>query len=171
MIITKKISEHNELYLYMNGKLIYKKWLNTGQSKVFDVMAYDKYTYASYTDLDIKDSPHIIYAKARIRLKTTEEGGRTQGITSGYRPNHVFEYRENGQFKNTYIGELQFAEEGLIELGKDCEVRVKFALMAGIEQFMEVGRKWYLHELNRHVGNAEILSFEQPMIKIGEHEE
>jgi len=43
MAFTKETKD-NELYVYMNGKLIYKKWLNTGQSKVFDVMAYDKYT-------------------------------------------------------------------------------------------------------------------------------
>lgn len=46
MIFNKKTKD-NELYVYMNGKLIYKKWLNTGQSKVFDVMAYDKYTLKS----------------------------------------------------------------------------------------------------------------------------
>ena len=40
----------DELYLYMNGKLIYKRWLKTGQSKVFDVTAYDTYTPASITD-------------------------------------------------------------------------------------------------------------------------
>lgn len=40
----------DEIYVYMNGKLIYKKWLKTGQSKVFDVMAYDKYTLLSITD-------------------------------------------------------------------------------------------------------------------------
>lgn len=56
MVVTKEITKDNELYLYMNGKLIYKRWLDTGQSKVFDVMAYDKYTYASYTDLDVKNS-------------------------------------------------------------------------------------------------------------------
>lgn len=37
----------DELYLYLNGKLIYKKWLKTGYSKVFDVLAYDKYTLVS----------------------------------------------------------------------------------------------------------------------------
>jgi hypothetical protein len=37
MAIFKKI-ENDELYLYMNGNLIYKRWLNTGQSKVFDVI-------------------------------------------------------------------------------------------------------------------------------------
>jgi len=46
-MIFKKKTKDNELYVYMNGKLIYKKWLNTGQSKIFDVMAYDKYTLKS----------------------------------------------------------------------------------------------------------------------------
>ena len=40
LIITKEITKDNERYLYMNGELIYKRWLNTGQSKVFDAMAY-----------------------------------------------------------------------------------------------------------------------------------
>jgi len=46
MVYTEETKD-NELYVYMNGKLIYKKWLNTGQSKIFDVMAYDKYTLKS----------------------------------------------------------------------------------------------------------------------------
>jgi hypothetical protein len=44
----------DELYLYMNGKLIYKRWLNTGQSKVFDKMAYDKYTLVSINDSTLR---------------------------------------------------------------------------------------------------------------------
>lgn len=46
-MIFKKETKDNELYVYMNGKLIYKKWLNTGESKVFDLIAYDKYTLKS----------------------------------------------------------------------------------------------------------------------------
>lgn len=46
MAFTEEKKE-NELYIFMNGKLIYKKWLKTRQSKVFDVMAYDKYTLKS----------------------------------------------------------------------------------------------------------------------------
>ncbi|WP_282076204.1 hypothetical protein [Maribacter aquivivus] len=49
MVFTKETKE-NELYVYMNDKLIYKKWLKTGQSKVFDIMAYDKYTLNSITE-------------------------------------------------------------------------------------------------------------------------
>ena len=51
MAIFKKI-DHNELYLYMNGNLIYKRWLDTGYSKVFDVMAYDKHPLISILDLE-----------------------------------------------------------------------------------------------------------------------
>ncbi len=46
-MIFKEKTVDNELYVYMNGKLIYKRWLNTGQSKVFDLQAYDKYTLKS----------------------------------------------------------------------------------------------------------------------------
>lgn len=44
----------DELYLYMNGELIYKRWLKTGQSKVFDKMAYDKYTLVSINDSTVR---------------------------------------------------------------------------------------------------------------------
>lgn len=54
MSIFKEVTVNNELYLYMNGKLIYKKWLLTGQSKVFDVMAYDKFNLKSITEESIK---------------------------------------------------------------------------------------------------------------------
>jgi hypothetical protein len=57
MAIFIKKTVHNELYLYMNGSLIYKRWLATGASKVFDVMAYDKYTLTSIYDLAKKNSP------------------------------------------------------------------------------------------------------------------
>ncbi|MCH2032335.1 MAG: hypothetical protein MK202_02350 [Tenacibaculum sp.] len=46
----KKETKDNELYIFMNGKLIYKKWLLTGESKVFDIMAYDKYTLSSINE-------------------------------------------------------------------------------------------------------------------------
>ena len=49
MAYTKEIKE-NQLYVYMNGKLIYKKWLATGQSMVFDKMAYTKFTLKSITE-------------------------------------------------------------------------------------------------------------------------
>lgn len=52
MAVYKEII-NDQFYLYMNGRLVYKRWLKTGQSLVFDVMAYDKHTLVS-----IKDKPN-----------------------------------------------------------------------------------------------------------------
>ena len=49
MIFTKEIKDR-ELYVYANGKLIYKRWLDTGQSIVVNQLAYDKYTLVSIKD-------------------------------------------------------------------------------------------------------------------------
>ncbi len=49
-MVFKEKTTYNELYNYLNGNLIYKKWIDTGESKVFDVMAYDKYTMKSITE-------------------------------------------------------------------------------------------------------------------------
>ena len=162
MIIHKEITKDNELYLYMNGELIYKRWLNTGQSKVFDVMAYDKYTYASYTDLDVRDSKYLIHVMAKIKLLSTEQGGRMSGISSGYRPNHVFEYKPNGDFVETMMGDIQFTSPEMLDLDKQYEVLVRFPLKQRIERFLEIGRIWWIHEANRKVGFGEIISFKLP---------
>jgi hypothetical protein len=45
---------NDQLYLYMNGKLLYKRWLKTGQSLVFDIRPYDKHTLVSYIIKDGK---------------------------------------------------------------------------------------------------------------------
>ena len=47
MVIRKKIKDDNELYLYVNDKLIYKRSLDQGYSKVFDKMAYGRDTFVS----------------------------------------------------------------------------------------------------------------------------
>jgi translation elongation factor EF-Tu-like GTPase len=56
--------------------------------------------------------------KAKITMKTTEEGGRQSGFISGYRPNHVFEMPENLKNLRTYIGDIQFDDQDLIEPGE-----------------------------------------------------
>lgn len=165
MIITKKVSEHNELYLYMNGKLIYKKWMNTRQSIVLDIRAYDKYTYASYTDLDIQNSPNIITVKAKIRFKTADEGGRSISVKSGYRPDHVFEYEEDGKLHQAFIGEINFDKYEELELGKTYEVNVRFPFAQRIERFIDKGRKWWIHEGPLKIGEGEMLDIEIPQKK------
>lgn len=46
---TKKIVG-DELFLYYQGKLIYKRWIKRDYSVVLDVATYDKKTLVSITD-------------------------------------------------------------------------------------------------------------------------
>lgn len=155
MSIFKKI-ENDELYLYMNGRIIYKRWLKTGQSKVFDVMAYDKYTLKSVRDLEYENPGELISVRAKLTLRKTEDGGRQNGIVSGYRPNHVFEYN-NKELWHTYVGEIVFDLHTTIEPGQCKEVTVRFLMNQPIERYLDKGRKWWLHEGARLVGEAEII--------------
>lgn len=161
-MFTKELTENNELLLFQNGQLIYKRWLNTGQSKVFDVMAYDKYTYSSITDLDIENSMHLIKVNAVFRLTPTNEGGRKSGIISGYRPDHVFEYQENGEMVEAFVGDIQFDHPKVLEPGMEQRVVVRFLLSQRIERFLEPEREWFIHEASTKVGTARIIDFQLP---------
>ena len=156
MAILKKI-EGNALHLFMNGKLVYKRWLDTGESKVFDVMAYDKYTLSSIRDLADENPVGLLSVKARLKLKSTEEGGRHSGFISGYRPNHVFEYGEDDQLLQTYIGDIIFDGSPTIEPGEEREVTVRFLMHQPIEKYLDNGRIWWIHEGLRQIGQAEMI--------------
>lgn len=156
MAIIKTISS-NELYLYINGKLVYKRWLDTGASKVFDLMAYDKYTLASIQDLKYEHGlSALVIVKAKISLKTTAEGGRKTGFISGYRPNHVFEYKADGSFQ-TFVGDVIFEDQSTIEPGEIKLVTIRFLLNQKIEKYLNTGRKWWIHEASRLIAEAEIV--------------
>lgn len=45
-----KINTPYEIFIYMNGKLTYKKWFNSTQSLVFDIIPYDRHSLVSITD-------------------------------------------------------------------------------------------------------------------------
>lgn len=158
MAIFKRQTKHNELYLYMNGNLIYKRWIDTGISKVFDLMAYDKYTLTSIYDLAKEYSlSDLIIVDAEIRLKKAEDGGRKTGFISGYRPNHVFEYGKDGNFLRTFIGDIVFEGQYTIEPGETKVVTVRFLLHEHIEKYLYKGRIWWIHEGSRILGEVEIL--------------
>ena len=157
MAIYKKFTEDDELYLYINGKLVYKKWLRTGQSKVFDVMAYDSYTLKSFKEVHFEFDQKLLEIKAKVKLLTTEEGGRKTGFISGYRPNHVFEYNKQGEILQTYIGDLVFDGQDLIEPGEEKEVTVRFIPSQPIEKYLRTGRTWWLHEGSKLIGEAKVI--------------
>ena len=101
------------------------------------------------TELNIK-------VKAKLFLYSTENGGRNKPIHSGYRPNHVFEYVQ-GEFKQTYIGQITFSNQDSIYPGEAALVDIEFVDMLDVKRFLHVGRKWWIHEVNKKLGEAEII--------------
>ncbi|QIL39642.1 hypothetical protein G7074_10365 [Pedobacter sp. HDW13] len=154
---TYKKIENNELYVYQNGVLIYKKWLKTGYSKVFDLMAYDKYTLESYNDTTYKTSNSLIIVKAELELKPTEHGGRKTGFVSGFRPNHVFE-RKQEEVLQTFIGDITFNDWHTIEPGEKKNVTVRFIDSPKLHRHLQLGKAWDIYEGQKLIGQAKILS-------------
>jgi hypothetical protein len=99
-----------------------------------------------------------IYVKAKLTLRTTADGGRQTGIKTGYRPNHVFEYNKNDQFLNTYIGQIDFDKDKIILPGETEIVTVCFLSHPDLDKYLHVGRQWFIHEGNKLLGQAEIIS-------------
>lgn len=162
MLIQKQIKGDNELYVYFNGKLIYKRWLKEGYGKVFDKQAYDKYSDYSITDFDLRETPDLIHVEATLKLLRAEDGGRKSGIKSGYRPDHIFEYQSNGQFKYSFSGDIQFKHIELIMPGETQDVLVRFLSKQPIDQYMNINRVWWLHEGLTKIGEATINKIEYP---------
>lgn len=96
------------------------------------------------------------FVKAKFKLRATNQEGRLTAIKSGYRPNHVFEYVE-GQILSTYIGEIQFDRDEWIQPGEERVVTVQFVFVPEIEKYLVAGRKWWIHEGSKVVGEAEIV--------------
>ncbi|WP_053969899.1 hypothetical protein [Mangrovimonas sp. ST2L15] len=98
----------------------------------------------------------VIYVKAQLKMHTTQEGGRSTGFLSGLRPNHVFEYDDNG-FLRTYIGDIQFDGQELIMPGESKEILVRFIDDPSLHKYLQVGRTWWIHEGAKQTGEAQIL--------------
>lgn len=158
MNIRKEIKDDNEFYLWFDGQLIFKKWLNQGYSKVFDRGAWGKYTDYSITDFDLEETPPFFEVKSQLHLFQTTEGGRSKAIENGYRPDHVFEYEETGSFKYAFIGDIQLDGLGKLKPGEEANVTVRFLTHQPIEQHLEIGKRWWIHEGERKIGVATIVS-------------
>lgn len=100
---------------------------------------------------------NLIIVKAKITMKTTEEGGRKSGFKSGYRPNHVFEMPDNLKNLRTFIGDILFDDQDLIEPGETKIVTIRFLKVPGIEKYIIAGQKWFINEAARTLGVGEIL--------------
>ncbi len=96
----------------------------------------------------------FIKVKALITLKETEKGGRYKPIESGYRPNHIFEYKFP---LKTYIGEILHPYD-LIYPGQSKICIVKFNYTDSIIKHLKINNVWFLNEGLKTIGNCVILS-------------
>lgn len=99
----------------------------------------------------------LIIIKAKITMKSTENGGRKTGFISGYRPNHVFEFIEDNLPLRTFIGDINFEEPELFQPGETKDVVIRFLKVSEIEKYINVGQKWHINEGLRNLGTGEIL--------------
>jgi translation elongation factor EF-Tu-like GTPase len=99
----------------------------------------------------------LIIVKARITMKTTDEGGRKSGFTSGYRPNHVFEMPENFKDLVSFVGDIQFDDQDMINPGETKIVTVRFLNVPEVERYIQKGQRWFINEGARNVGVGEML--------------
>ena len=80
----------------------------------------------------------LIIVKAKFALYSTDIGGRKTPIISGYRPNHVFEYKENSNdFIATYIGDVNFEGQEFLYPGELIVATVRFLRHGDIERFIQ----------------------------------
>ncbi len=138
-----------------NSKIILKRKQESCKSMITATQALANYM-SPKNDLEMLIQNGIINVKAKLYLKPTSEGGRENGITTGYRPNHVFEQVIDPQMLKSYIGEIEFQEPKIIYPGDDSEVNVSFLMHPSIEQYMQIGQRWSIHEGAKSVGYAEI---------------
>ncbi|MGN6400204.1 MAG: hypothetical protein ACTHMD_07120 [Flavisolibacter sp.] len=121
----------------------------------------EMFNWEIYKETENRDINGIIKVKARLYLKPTDEGGKTRGIKTGYRPNHVFEQITDPKLLKTYIGEIQFEQPEIINPGETATVTVAFLQHQSIETYMHVGQKWFIYEVPKLVGEGEIIEIER----------
>ena len=103
----------------------------------------------------------LIIVKAKIRLRATEEGGRKTAITSGYRPNHVFEPATDFGLIRAYAGDIRFNDQDCIEPGQTKIVIVRFLPHPAIDQYITTGQQWFMYEVPHLVAEGEIIEIVQ----------
>ncbi len=105
----------------------------------------------------MNNNKDVIVIKAKITMKSTENGGRKSGFVSGYRPNHVFEAPEDLGTLITYIGDIIFDDDTLFEPVQTKIVTVRFLYTPLIEKYITVGQKWFINEGINAMGIGEII--------------
>ena len=111
--------------------------------------------YSFNDNLDvIDDSPLDI--KAKVKLLSTEEGGRHTPIIGSvaFRPNHNFGNADNRIF---YIGQINFDKDDTIFPGEERIVEIVFLNVKGLNEILSTGTTWRIQEGPALIATGEVL--------------
>lgn len=100
---------------------------------------------------------NVIIVKAKISLKSAAEGGRHEGLYTGFRPNHVFEMPKEGENLCTFVGEVQFTEKEKLLPGESVIATVTFIDFPILRPYIKPGQKWFINQAITTFGYGEIL--------------
>ena len=89
-----------------------------------------------------------IVVKARIRLLSADEGGRTLPVYGRYRPNHGFFDNDRSEMM---IGQIDF---GTVPChpGETRDVTIEFLDAPELNDLLQNGREWRIQEGDRLIG-------------------
>lgn len=91
----------------------------------------------------------LIKVRASVRLLSTEEGGRTDPIRGGYRPNHNFFGPDSREMT---IGLVDLPDGVELRPGETMELTIAFWAWPGLVGQIYSGRRWSIQEGARLVG-------------------
>jgi len=98
--------------------------------------------------------------EAKITFLTTEEGGRTTPVISGYRPAHLV----NNDYLTTGIH--QYYDREKVELGETVLGTITFITPEAYPECLWVGKRISIQEASHIVGYAEITKiFNETLLK------
>lgn len=95
-----------------------------------------------------------ITVKARVSLRSTADGGRTQPVSERYRysPNHKL---ADGLF---CMGSFLRIQGGEVRPGEAALIDIVFVITDPFRQFLKEGFVWDIHEGSLKIGTGEILT-------------
>jgi translation elongation factor EF-Tu-like GTPase len=96
----------------------------------------------------------LLRVLARVRVVSTEEGGKQQPFTARYRPNHNFGSSRNRQF---FVGQVEVAEGDWVHPGETRDLVITFLNVVELSELLKVGRVWRMQEGSKLVAMAEVL--------------
>ena len=88
-------------------------------------------------------------AIVEINMFTSEESGKIRGYKNGVRPNHYIH-----ELGCTVIGQVDFGEDGGIELGETKLAEITYFYWEPLEKLLCPGLQYEVREGSRIVGKA-----------------